>query len=71
MEVSTSSEAAQAVAGISLDRFMARHTSEDNASFNEIIEASNKRRHLQKPWLFEDKTQVCSAWTLSLWPPVS
>ncbi|KAK9906415.1 hypothetical protein WJX75_001485 [Coccomyxa subellipsoidea] len=58
VEINASSEAAQAVAGISLDRFMSRHTSEDNASFNEIIDASNKRRHLQKPWLFEDKTQV-------------
>ncbi|EIE23988.1 hypothetical protein COCSUDRAFT_53177 [Coccomyxa subellipsoidea C-169] len=57
-EVGTSSDAAQAVAGISLDRFMAKHTSEDNASFNEIIEESNKRRHLQKPWLFEDKNQA-------------
>ncbi len=57
-EVETSSDAAQAVEGISLDRFMAKHTSEDNASFNEIIEESNKRRHLQKPWLFEDKNQA-------------
>ncbi len=38
---------------------MARHTSEDNASFNEIVEASNKRRQLAKPWLFEDKNQAC------------
>ncbi|CAL8462491.1 g2024 [Coccomyxa elongata] len=55
---SATSVVAQAVAGVSLDRFMARHTSEDNASFNEIVEASNKRRQLAKPWLFENKNQV-------------
>ena len=58
---SASSAAAQAVAGVSLDRFMARHTSEDNASFNEIVQASNKRRQVAKPWLFEDKNQACLA----------
>lgn len=60
LEVGSSSGAAKAVAGMSLDKFMAQHTSEDNASFNEIVEASNKRRRVIKPWLFEDKNQVLS-----------
>jgi hypothetical protein len=42
----------------SLDGFMARHTSEDNASFAEIVERSNKRRRLAQPWLFEDPNQA-------------
>ncbi|KAK9827696.1 hypothetical protein WJX81_001407 [Elliptochloris bilobata] len=43
---------------LSLDRFCATHTSEDNASFAEILAASNKRRRLSKPWLFDDKDQA-------------
>jgi hypothetical protein len=64
--VSTSSAAA-AVAGMSLDKFMARHTSEDNASFNEILETSNKRRRISKPWLFEDKNKVRSSEVMLPW----
>ena len=52
------SMAALAVEGMSLDRFMAKHTSEDNASFGQIMEESNKRRRLHKPWLFEQKDKV-------------
>ncbi len=54
------SMAALAVEGMSLDRFMAKHTSEDNASFAQIMEESNKRRRLSKPWLFEQKDKVCT-----------
>jgi hypothetical protein len=50
--------AARAVEGMSLDGFMARHTSEDNASFAEIMVESNKRRRLNKPWLYEQKERV-------------
>ena len=50
--------AALAVEGMSLDRFMAKHTSEDNASFAQIMEDSNKRRRLNKPWLFEQQDKV-------------
>ena len=50
--------AALAVEGMSLDRFMAKHTSEDNASFAQIMVESNKRRRLNKLWLFEQKDKV-------------
>ena len=52
------SMAALTVEGMSLDRFMAKHTSEDNASFAQIMVESNKRRRLNKPWLFEQKDKV-------------
>ena len=55
--------AALAVEGMSLDGFMAKHTSEDNASFVEILEESNRRRRLSKPWLFQQQDRVSSATT--------
>ena len=58
-EASTSAMA-MAVQGVSLDTFAARHTSEDNASFAEIVERSNKRRRMNQPWLFQDPNQVRS-----------
>ena len=39
----------------SLDRFFAEHTGEDNAAYQEIAEASRKRKRNAKTWLFEDK----------------
>ena len=39
----------------SLDRFFAKHTGEDNAAYQEIAEASRKRKRDAKTWLFEDK----------------
>lgn len=57
--------AALAVEGMSLDRFMAKHTSEDNASFAQIMEESNKRRRLSKPWLFEQKDKVSTVFLFS------
>ena len=36
---------------MSLDRFMAKHTSEDNASFGEILEGINKRRRERYAWV--------------------
>lgn len=34
--------------GVSLDRFLAAHTSEDNASFQEVLEDVNKRRRWER-----------------------
>lgn len=36
---------------MSLDAFMAAHTSEDNASFGEILEGINKRKRERYEWL--------------------
>ena len=36
---------------MSLDAFMAEHTSEDNASFSEILEGINKRKRERYQWL--------------------
>ncbi|KAF9582463.1 DiGeorge syndrome critical region protein 14 [Lunasporangiospora selenospora] len=38
---------------LSLDQFQARYTSEDNASFMEIIEKINKRRRDQFNWMYD------------------
>ncbi|XP_070206069.1 splicing factor ESS-2 homolog isoform X2 [Littorina saxatilis] len=38
---------------LGLDNFLARHTSEDNASFAEILEDNERRRQEKHAWLFE------------------
>ncbi len=43
---------------MTLDRFLAAHTSEDNASFAELLEDMNARRKQAAPWLHERHTQV-------------
>lgn len=40
-----------AAPNMSLDAFMAEHTSEDNASFSEILEGINKRKRERYQWL--------------------
>ena len=37
-----------------LDRFFAQHTSEDNASFQELMKLCQERLRKAKPWLFKD-----------------
>jgi hypothetical protein len=41
----------------SLDSFLAKYTSEDNASFNEILEESERRHRQKHAWLFEKEGQ--------------
>ena len=37
-----------------LDKFFAQHNSEDNASFQELLKASQQRLRKGKPWLFKN-----------------
>jgi hypothetical protein len=43
---------------MSLDRFLSKHTSEDNASFADLLADMNARRWAKAPWLLMDGTQV-------------
>lgn len=43
---------------MTLDRFLAKHTSEDNASFAELLADMNARRWARAPWLLTDRTQA-------------
>ena len=41
-----------------LDAFTAKYTSEDNASFSQLVEDSNKEKRAKCPWLFDDPTKL-------------
>lgn len=45
---------------VSLDKFLSKHTSEDNAAFSDIIETENKRRRVKHAWLHRNPDEVCS-----------
>ncbi|KAF9980821.1 DiGeorge syndrome critical region protein 14 [Mortierella antarctica] len=42
---------------LSLDQFQARYTSEDNASFNEIVEKINARKKEKYRWMYDQENQ--------------
>lgn len=42
---------------MTLDRFLSKHTSEDNASFADLLADMNARRWAKAPWLLMDATQ--------------
>ena len=42
---------------LSLDEFLSTHTSEDNASFEEIIEDNEKKHRLRNAWLYKTETE--------------
>lgn len=46
---------------LTLDRFLAKHTSEDNASFAELLQDMNERRKRAAPWLhrLHQQVQLC------------
>lgn len=43
---------------MTLDRFLSKHTSEDNASFAELLQDMNDRRKQAQPWLHATHQQV-------------
>ncbi|KAF9951847.1 DiGeorge syndrome critical region protein 14 [Mortierella alpina] len=42
---------------LTLDQFQARYTSEDNASFNEIVEKINARKKEKYRWMYDQENQ--------------
>jgi len=53
-----------ALKDVSLDKFLARNTSEDNVSFSEIMAEAEKKRRLKHAWLYEkvnEQLEVCAA----------
>ena len=53
-----------------LDKFLSKVTSEDNASFSEIMKESEEKHKLKHAWLYEqeeEKKQVrCLHWFLAV-----
>ena len=44
-------------ADLSLDKYLANNTSEDNASFDEIIQEAEKKHKVKHAWLYEQEQQ--------------
>lgn len=42
---------------LSLDRFLAKNTSEDNASFEQIMDLAKDKEKLKHAWLYEAETE--------------
>ena len=60
MASTPSSTASDAKGGkkMSLDQFMAVHTSEDNESFNEIQEEQFRKFRVDKAWMFKENEKL-------------
>ena len=52
--VASTSSSATSEKKMSLDQFMAAHTSEDNESFNEIQEEQFRKFRVDKAWMFKE-----------------
>ena len=44
--------------GVTLDKFLSKHTSEDNESFNELMEDQQKELERTHPWMFTNAEQL-------------
>jgi len=52
---------------ISLDKFLARHTSEDNVSFSEIVAEAEKKRRMKHAWLYEKVDEQLEVSSVVVW----
>jgi len=50
------SDATEEKEKLTLDKFLANHTSEDNESFIEIQEESDKKHRIKNAWMYKDET---------------
>ncbi|ESO97551.1 hypothetical protein LOTGIDRAFT_72520, partial [Lottia gigantea] len=55
--VSTTNIDVQKKSKMGLDKFLSKNTSEDNASFNEILEESDKKHRMKHAWLFNKEDE--------------
>lgn len=46
----------------SLDRFLAKNTSEDNASFEQIMDLAKDKEKLKHAWLYEAEAEFKQVW---------
>lgn len=49
----------------SLDRFLAKNTSEDNASFEQIMDLAKDKEKLKHAWLYEAEAEFKQVWMVS------
>ena len=45
-----------------LDRFLAKNTSEDNASFEQIMELAEDKEKLRHSWLYDAEAEYKQVW---------
>ena len=57
-ETASVSEPDDELKGVTLDKFLAAHTSEDNESFNDLQEEQQKELERTHPWLFTNAEQL-------------
>ena len=57
-EVNTVGNASEEKEKVTLDKFLANHTSEDNESFIEIQEENDKKHRIKNAWMYKDE-QLC------------
>ncbi|KFD54161.1 hypothetical protein D918_01523 [Trichuris suis] len=62
----TSLKRSKSLEDLNLDRYLQRYTSEDNASFEEIIEAQEAEMRRKKAWMFDAEEAHASKHTKSL-----
>ena len=49
-----------------LDRFLAKNTSEDNASFEQIMELAEDKEKLRHSWLYDAEAEYKQVWAFQV-----